>query len=60
MQPDRRMTLKQDLIKLENLGMPTRPIEYLIPGANVVWILVKSVSLYNPTFLYIKGEAGKR
>ena len=45
MQPDRRMTLKQDLIKLEKLGMPTRPIEYFIPGANVVCILVKCVFL---------------
>lgn len=60
MQPDRRMTLKQDLIKLEKLGMPTRPIEYFIPGANVVCILVKCASLYNPTSLYIKGGAGKR
>lgn len=59
MQPDRRITLKQDLIKSEKLEMQTRPTEYFIPGANVDCILIKCVSLYNPTFLYIKEE-GKR
>lgn len=55
MQPDRRMTLKRP-DKAREARMQTRPIEYFIPGANVDSILVKCVSLHNPTFLYIKEE----